>query len=117
MMAAWADSDRRSRLPGDWRSRRARVLDRDGGRCTWIYRVEDQKVRCSAPATEVDHIKNNDDHSLENLRGLCHEHHAQKTQSESWASRARRMRQVKASFRRSEEHPAFAYMKGASGRR
>ena len=79
--------------------------------------MEDQKVRCSAPATEVDHIKNNDDHSLENLRGLCHEHHAQKTQSESWASRARRMRQVKSSFRRSEEHPAFAYMKDASGRR
>ena len=111
-MGTWYDSDRKARLPKNWSTIVKRIRARDGERCTWVYRVEDQLARCPATTRlEVDHIKNNDDHSDSNLRTLCHDHHAQKTQSESWASRSKNLAKAKKSFRRHEEHPALAYMK------
>ena len=110
-MGTWHDSDRRDRLPADWSKRRLAALERDGHRCTWVYRLDGGKVRCSARAAEVDNHINNDDHALDNLRSLCHDHHAQKTQAESWASRSKNLAKAKKAFRRNEEHPALAYMK------
>lgn len=111
-MGTWHASDRKSRLPSNWTSIVKRIRARDGERCTWVYRVEGERARCAATTRlEVDHIRNNDDHSDANLRTLCHDHHAQKTQSESWASRSKNLAKAKKKFRRTEEHPALAYMR------
>ena len=111
-MGTWHASDRKSRLPSNWTSIVKRIRARDGERCTWVYRVEGEHARCAATTRlEVDHIRNNDDHSEANLRTLCHDHHAQKTQSESWASRSKNLAKAKKKFRRTEEHPALAYMR------
>ena len=111
MPPAWAESNRRSRLPSDWNARRRRILERDGHHCQWVHFTEGERSICGADANEVDHIKNNDDHSDENLRALCHAHHAQKTQRESWAVRNANWKKTNAKFRRVEEHPALAYMR------
>jgi 5-methylcytosine-specific restriction enzyme A len=75
----WAGSDRQARLPGNWSTIRRRVLERDGYECQL----------CGAPADEVDHIRNNDDHSLANLWTLCEPHHKAKTAREAAIGRKR----------------------------
>lgn len=75
---AWAGSTRRSRLPPDWERRRRTVLARD----------EICRLCNDALSTEVDHIKPGDDHSLDNLQGVCQECHKDKTAAE--AAEARR---------------------------
>lgn len=79
MAGKWKNSDRRSRLPADWKSRRARVFRRANGVC--------EVVGCSDAATDCDHILRGDDHSLSNLRALCQLHHAQKSSAEGNAAR------------------------------
>ena len=86
----WAGSNRRERLPRDWRRRRAAVLARDGHQCCHIR--SDTGERCTEQATDVDHIRPGDDHSLDNLQSLCAWHHAKKTASEAADARARRPR-------------------------
>lgn len=81
----WDTSDRRQRLPDDWPTRRQVVLTRDGHRCTWVV----DGTRCPDPATDVDHIVNNDDHSYDNLTSLCAPHHRTKTAAEAAAGRRR----------------------------
>ena len=109
---SWANSNRRQELPTNWNSLAASIRKRDGHRCTWEYRVEDEIIRCTATERlEVDHRIPGDDHSPENLRTLCHAHHAQKTQRESWQARSANLARAKKKFRRNEEHPALAYMK------
>ena len=93
----WASSDRRSRLPSNWAELRVIVLRLCGRRCEWV----EDGWRCAARATEVDHKRPGDDHSLDNLQGLCHVHHTAKTQRE--AAEARRRRR----YRPRETHPAF----------
>ncbi|MDF1596962.1 MAG: HNH endonuclease [Acidimicrobiia bacterium] len=44
-------------------------------------------MKCGAPATEVDHIVNNDDHSETNLQSLCVDCHKAKTAREAARSR------------------------------
>lgn len=83
---AWEGSDRRLRLPPDWNQRVNKVWQRDGGRCTW--RLPSGK-RCPRKGRDVDHIKNDDNHDLSNLRLLCGHHHDKKTQWESRMGRAR----------------------------
>ena len=95
---AWESSDRRLRLPPDWPERVKQVWARDKGQCTW--RLPSGK-RCPRKGADVDHRKNNDDHSLSNLQLLCRHHHDKKTQREAWAGRqGRRGRK-----RPEERHP------------
>ena len=96
----WETSDRRERLPDDWPARRGKVLKRDGNRCVWKL---PSGARCPrTTGLEVDHIREGDDHSLRNLRTLCHDHHEKKT---SYDGR-RRKAKIKASrYRPSEDHP------------
>lgn len=85
MSGGWADSTRRQELPSDWPDRRETALQRDGYRCTQPLR--DGGGRCPAPATDVDHIKHGNDHSLANLASLCSWHHNQKSAREGQAAR------------------------------
>lgn len=74
----WGSSTRRETLPPNWRSQiRPRVLRRDGGRCQLVY-----PDRCVGTATEVDHIGDRLDHSLDNLRAVCEPCHAKRTQEQ-----------------------------------
>lgn len=98
MPGSWKGSTRRHRLPGDWASRRTRVLARDGGRCTWL----DNNQRCPEPASEVDHIDRHSGDDLPNLRSLCRWHHSRKTSREGNASRRRL-----SSRRNPEPHPGY----------
>lgn len=99
---AWTTSDRRKRLPKDWESRiRPRILRRDGGRCTAVFT---DGRRCSARATDVDHIIPGDDHSDDNLRALCGWCHKTKSSSEGgMAAGQRAARQA----RPTAQHPAL----------
>ncbi|WSR65857.1 HNH endonuclease [Streptomyces sp. NBC_01198] len=103
-MPQWAGSDRRDRLPANWPQIRHRVLRRDGGRCT---ERNDYGVRCAELATDVDHIKAGDDHSLSNLRSLCEWHHDRKSGAEGAAARAANWRRNNRKFRRTESHPGL----------
>jgi 5-methylcytosine-specific restriction endonuclease McrA len=96
---AWESSDRASRLPPDWKQRVAKVWERDKGRCTWKLPKSGQ--RCPRKGAEVDHIRNDDNHELRNLRLLCKHHHDQKTQREAWFGKQRR----KPKKRPEEPHP------------
>lgn len=99
---AWNNQGRT--LPSNWSSLRKKVFRRDGDRCTWRNVYGD---RCKAPAEECDHIGRNDDHSMSNLRSLCHHHHSLHTAAQSAASRARRRKEVSKKFRRTEAHPGL----------
>lgn len=78
MSGKWSGSsstNRRKELPHTWNTLRKQVLIRDGYRCRWII----NNKKCNAHATDVDHINNNDDHSMNNLRALCSDHHGERT--------------------------------------
>jgi 5-methylcytosine-specific restriction enzyme A len=98
MSGNWNGTARRDRLPRDWHAIRRRILTRDGHHCTW---VEDGR-RCSATATDVDHIERGDDHRDANLRALCGRHHRVKTAAEGNAAKAGLR---KAAKRPAEPHP------------
>ncbi|MBC6822333.1 hypothetical protein CRD20_08250 [Corynebacterium sp. LK33] len=76
-MTKWYSSDRRKRLPPDWRHRRLRVLRRDRWRCQL------KSFGCLEEATEVDHIVRGDNHSEDNLQAVCSACHKKKTQTEA----------------------------------
>ncbi|WP_411123313.1 HNH endonuclease [Streptomyces sp. x-19] len=84
---SWHGSSRRSRLPADWPVRRLSVLKRDGFQRRAILR--DTGARCTAPATDVDHIVPGDDHDPANLQALRRWHHAGKSSPEGAAARRR----------------------------
>lgn len=75
--SGWNGHDRRARLPGDWKARRAKVLSRD----KYLCQIADDKV-CTGVATEVDHINAGDDHSYRNLQAVCQACHFEKTLAE-----------------------------------
>lgn len=85
---AWESSDRRDRLPADWKQRVAAVWKRDGGRCTW--KLPRSGERCPRKGADVDHIRNDDNHALSNLRLLCRRHHDLKTQGEAREGRRKK---------------------------
>jgi len=103
-MPGWKGSDRRDRLPDDWPRIRARVLKRDGHRCTHI---NDRGERCQDRATDVDHIRRGDDHREANLRSLCDWHHRQKSSGEGGAATAVKRRINANKFKRVERHPGL----------
>ncbi|WP_103529524.1 HNH endonuclease signature motif containing protein [Streptomyces sp. SM12] len=86
MSGKWADSDRRSRLPSDWKRRVASIKARAAGRCE--RRLPDGS-RCVNPGKDVDHIRRGDDHSVTNLQLLCTDCHTAKTTREAAAERRR----------------------------
>lgn len=87
-------------LPKGWGVIRKRILKRDGFVCTWL----DNGVRCCAPATDVDHIGDPDDHRDEVLRSLCSPHH--RTRSSAQGGRAAQAKRIPRK-RRQEAHPGF----------
>lgn len=96
----WASSNRRAELPPDWARRRDRRLAADGWRCRWLV----EGTRCTALATDIDHVEGSNDHRHENLQSLCAEHHKIKTAAE--AVEARRTKKARARLP-TEEHPGF----------
>lgn len=80
MAGKWQGSNRRQRLPSDWRARCKLVHARSGWRCE----VElPSGARCPRDADGgVDHIIPNDDHRLSNLRDTCQHHHGKKSSRE-----------------------------------
>lgn len=102
---AWETSNRKERLPGNWLSLRKQAFDLYGRQC---YVVENG-VRCAEEATDIDHVKHGDDHSLDNLRPICRRHHKTKSSSEGWEALRRQKRIARAraekKFGHNEEHP------------
>lgn len=72
---AWSTSDRRDRLPANWPHLVKQVKIRAHGRCEDPCHAE----QCDGRAAEVDHIRQGDDHSLDNLQALSTACHARKT--------------------------------------
>lgn len=97
-MSGWEGSTRRSRLPADWRQRRALVLRRDP-----ICRL--RLVCQGAPSTEADHRQPGDDHSLDNLQGACLPCHLKKSGAEG--GRAPHTRSPHQRRRPAEPHPGI----------
>lgn len=97
---SWDTSDRRERLPRDWKRLRAFVLARDGYRCT----AEVHDPRCDGRATDVDHVVAGDDHRPCNLGALSRACHAAKTNRESSIRNALRAEQRR---RPPERHPGL----------
>lgn len=100
-MTAWSGSTRRDRLPPGWPAIRARILQRDGHRCTHT----DHGQRCPAPATDVDHItpvSQGGTDAPANLRSLCRRHHGLKSSAEGNAARWKYRDK-----RPSEKHPGL----------
>jgi 5-methylcytosine-specific restriction protein A len=95
----WASSQRRYELPPNWATEiRPVILERDRHRCRW----REHGSVCGRPATDVDHIRRGDDHSLSNLQALCGDHHAAKSSAEGNAARWVEPRQ-----RPAERHPGL----------
>lgn len=90
MPTGFAGSTRKARLPYDWETRRRLALERCGGRCEH----RDESGRCRERATDVDHIRRGDDHSMGNLQGLCRRHHRTKTGREGADARPKLRRAV-----------------------
>lgn len=105
MKKAWSTSNRRSRLPGNWSSLRNRVFKEKGRQC---YIMEDG-VRCTNHATEVDHLRAGDDHSMANLFPICSPHHASKSGREGWEAYRKKLAiarwKAEKEFGLHEEHP------------
>lgn len=98
MSGRWAGSTRRNRLPADWPTLRALILERDRHRCRWT----ENGTPCGQTATDVDHIEPGDDHRPENLQALCRDHHALKSSREGNTARWQVRRQ-----RPPERHPGL----------
>ena len=98
----WTTSRRRDELPSNWQQLRRQTFTRCGGICE--HREPDGQ-RCTNRATDCDHIKRGNDHSLDNLQGLCSEHHKAKTQRE--AKQSQRARYIEARKRPQEDHPGI----------
>ena len=97
-------SRRTTPLPPDWHKRKQAVFARDGYRCTWIR--SDGKRCYNETELECDHIGDNEDHELENLRTLCKQHHMSRSGLQgaemSVLSRKRR-------FERAKRHPGVRF--------
>lgn len=90
----WGTSQRKSRLPSNWRSLRKQVLERDPT-C---------RICGVRPSVIADHIlPMTDDHRLEALQGACDPCHRQKTAREAVAARAARPKRQ----RPPESHPGL----------
>lgn len=91
-------SGRTKNLPKDWPKRRAKQLEADGHRCTYVS--PDTGLRCMAKATDVHHQGPPDDH--DDLTSLCSWHHDRITGAQG-ATSPRRPRER----RSTERHPGL----------
>lgn len=87
----------RSNLPPDWLERREVVLDRDQYACQIGY-----PDICTHDATDVDHVGDNADHAISNLRSACSPCHNRRTALQGVEARKRKR---ESRFRKSERHP------------
>lgn len=101
---SWSNSTRRQRLPADWNTIRRKVLKRDGYMC---QQELPDKTLCLDSATDVDHIRRGDDHSLSNLRAMCRMHHARKSAGEGGQAMQAKRRQNAKKLKRVEGHPGL----------
>ncbi|MET0701659.1 MAG: HNH endonuclease signature motif containing protein [Mycobacterium sp.] len=102
-MANWQNSDRRQRLPPDWRLLRRKVAMRANWRCQGII----DGSRCGKPGSHCDHILRGDDHSMANLQWLCPDCHNSKSGREGAEARPRLARPA-------EAHPGLKAAAGSS---
>lgn len=99
---AWGPkSGRTSALPRAWKMIRANVLRRDNWQCQWVR--EDTGELCLAPATDVDHIDDPENHKHSNLRSLCGYHHRQRTAQQGGLANASKAKKPKS-------HPGVQYL-------
>lgn len=68
------------------------------------YACQIRGPRCTDMATEVDHIRPGDDHSMSNLQAVCAACHSQKSAREGNAAQAR-LRALR--LRPAERHPGM----------
>lgn len=105
MSHSWHTSNRKQRLPPNWGSLRKKTLERDGYRCC----AQTSSGRCPSVATDVDHRRRGDDHSMSNLQSLCADHHKQKTSREGhlayMAQRRAQQKRIEREFGNREQHP------------
>jgi 5-methylcytosine-specific restriction enzyme A len=92
----WASSDRKARLPSNWRTIRAKVLARDP-----VCRI------CGVrPSSHCDHIEaKTDDHAEDRLQGVCEPCHLQKSSREG--NQARQATASPGRRRPEEPHPGL----------
>ena len=97
---AWpARSPRRARLPTNWNQIRAQRLELDNYQCTKVEHGQ----RCTAQATDVDHIDSmTDDNRIDALRSLCGPHHRSKSAREGGTASAQR----RSTKRQPPKHPS-----------
>jgi 5-methylcytosine-specific restriction endonuclease McrA len=96
MSGGWASSDRKARLPSNWRTIRAKVLARDPV-C---------KICGVRPSSHCDHIEaKTDAHSEDRLQGVCEPCHLQKSSREG--NDAQRANPSAGRKRPPEQHPGL----------
>lgn len=95
-MTGWTKhtSPRKAELPPDWDQIRAEVLERAEHQCEAI----EHDQRCTATATDADHIDRLGPHEMWNLQALCHPCHMRKTQADG-------VKQRKANIARARRKP------------
>jgi len=99
---AWENSNRKSRLPANWKALRLEILRRDGYKC---QEVTPSGFLCLDYANEVDHIIAGDNHSKSNLRAICSWHHKKKSSEEGRQAReAKRLERMK---QEKNDHPGM----------
>jgi 5-methylcytosine-specific restriction endonuclease McrA len=90
-------SARHERLPDDWEeSYRKPTMRKARGLC------QIRGPRCTHRATQIDHIRPGDDHSLTNLQAACKNCHADKSAAEGVSARSQKRAKGK---RPPERHP------------
>ena len=90
-LPAFTSNYRKERLPADWNTRRNIVLKRDNRIC----------YICNGPnADSVDHIINNDDNSLENLKAVHQnvEPYCHRTKTAQEGNTAKKNNRIKQSY-------------------
>lgn len=96
MSGSWQGSDRKGRLPSNWRTIRAKVLARDPV-C---------KICGVRPSSHCDHVKaKTDDHAEDRLQGVCEPCHLQKSSAEG--NDAQRANPQAGRKRPPEQHPGL----------
>lgn len=96
MSGGWSSSDRKVRLPSNWRAIRAKVLARDP-----VCKICDVR-----PSTHCDHIEaKTDAHAEDRLQGVCGPCHDQKSSREG--NDAQRANPRPGRKRPPEQHPGL----------